>query len=392
MRPPPRALFYLQHLLGIGHLIRGERIAASLGLAGVDVTLALGGMPATIMTDDTKSATPCRRVQLEPVRVESGAMGILLGADGTVFDEARKAARRDALLGLIDDIRPDILIIEAFPFGRRQMRFELEPLLERAKAMRVPVVASSIRDILQEHAKPGRAEETCSAIERWFDLVLVHGEEALTPLALTFPLAGRFAAKTRYTGMVGPSLPASLSAGPISAGTDIIISVGGGAVGGAVLRSALAALSQPALAHLSALALAGPNLPDAAFTRLQAMARPGIALERFVSDLPARMARARLSISQAGYNTVADLMVTGCPAVLVPYAAGGETEQTRRAAALSSAGRAVVIAEDQLDESRMAAAIMAALALPRRAASTELDGADRTAKLLVDMLARSGRR
>ncbi|MGL4728779.1 MAG: glycosyltransferase family protein [Bosea sp. (in: a-proteobacteria)] len=387
MRPQPRALFYLQHLLGIGHVIRGERIAAALCNAGVDVTLALGGMPTAVMADHGKAETPWRSVQLEPVRVESGAMGKLLGADGEPFDEARKAARRDALLMLLDDVRPDILIIEAFPFGRRQMRFELEPLLDRAKAMGVPVIASSIRDILQESVKPGRAEETCAAITRWFDLVLVHGEEAVTPLSMTFPLADRFAAKTRYTGMVGPSLPADRSH---AESTGLIISVGGGAVGGAVLKSALAALNQPALAHLSALALTGPNLPGAELAGLQAMARPGIMLERFVNDLPARMGQARLSISQAGYNTVADLIVSGCPAVLVPYAAGGETEQARRAAALAEAGRAIVIAEDQLNEARMTAAIMAALDLPRHAPSTALGGAGTTARLLLEAL--SGRR
>ena len=40
---------------------------------------------------------------------------------------------------------------------------------------------------------------------------------------------------------------------------------------------------------------------------------------------------AGLSISQSGYNTVCDVLQAGCRAIYVPFAAGGETEQTVRA-------------------------------------------------------------
>ena len=41
-----RALFfYVQHLLGIGHLARASRIAAALAEDGFDVTVVTGGTP-----------------------------------------------------------------------------------------------------------------------------------------------------------------------------------------------------------------------------------------------------------------------------------------------------------------------------------------------------------
>ena len=54
-------------------------------------------------------------------------------------------------------------------------------------------------------------------------------------------------------------------------------------------------------------------------------------MERFRKDLAGLMASARVSVSQAGYNTVCDMLVAGCQSVLVPYASGGETEQSLRA-------------------------------------------------------------
>ena len=41
----PRVLFYVQHLLGIGHLKRAALICRALAAAGLDTTLVSGGMP-----------------------------------------------------------------------------------------------------------------------------------------------------------------------------------------------------------------------------------------------------------------------------------------------------------------------------------------------------------
>jgi predicted glycosyltransferase len=366
-----RALLYVQHLLGIGHLARIHRIAAGLAAAGVRATIVQGGADAGLDAPEGVDL-----VRLAPVRAAASDMAALVHADGRPFSEADALARRDHLIAAVRRLRPDILVVEAFPFGRRQMRFELIPLLEAARGLGVRVIASSIRDILQESRKPGRAEETRALVERHFDLVLVHGDEALTPLSATFPLAGAIAARTRYTGLVGPQPPKTADRRHA-----VVVSAGGGGVGLRLLEAAVAAAPLTPLAHEDWLVLAGPNLPDADFARLsmRAAAMQGAAMQaaategagprltvmRSTPDLAARLAGAKLSISQAGYNTVADIMVAGCPAVLVPYAEGGETEQTARARALAQAGRAAVLP-------------------PARPLT--LDGGARTARLLLDAL------
>ena len=107
------------------------------------------------------------------------------------------------LLAAQDTIRPDIVVIEAYPFGRRQMRFELTPLIHALAGMdRRPALVTSIRDILQDRLKPGRNEETLDILNRYFDLVLVHGDPSFATLCNTFPLAAAIMPEIVYTGMV----------------------------------------------------------------------------------------------------------------------------------------------------------------------------------------------
>ena len=110
---------------------------------------------------------------------------------------------------------------------------------------------------------------------------------------------------------------------------EILVSAGGGAAGRALLEAALAARCALCLAHLPWRLITGPNLPEADIAALRAGAPSGVVIERFRPDFPALLRNCRVSVSQAGYNTVLDLLRARARAVLVPFAAGRETEQTR---------------------------------------------------------------
>lgn len=375
----PRLLFYVQHLLGIGHLVRAGRIAAALA-EGFEVLLVVGGdlPPGLLPAGVSLFALP-------PVKAGPSGFSSLVHPDGRAFTGEDKAMRRDLLLGCFDRFVPDVVLIEAFPFGRRAMRFELLPLLERAgTAAHRPLVACSVRDILQE-ARPERRAETLEHLRRSFGLVLVHGDPHVARLADSFPEAESIQDLVRYTGLVGPRRDGSLHGPPPPAAEppfDVVVSVGGGAVGARLLAAALAARPLTRLSSARWLVLAGPNagaLPDAG-------PDAAVSVRSFVPDLAAHLARARVSVSQAGYNTVADLAAAGCRAVLVPYAAGGETEQARRASLLAGQGRAVMLEEAALDPAALASAIDAALALPAPAIDTRLDGADVTRRIIEERL------
>ncbi|MCB1447803.1 MAG: glycosyl transferase [Rhizobiaceae bacterium] len=369
-----RIFFYVQHLLGIGHLARASRIASALARHGMEVTVVTGGLPV-----DGFPGPDVRHVALPPIVSGDAGFSGLVDAEGKPVDGAFEAMRRERLVEAFRLARPDIVVIEAFPFGRRQVRFELLPLLDEIAGMPGrPLVACSLRDILQERVKPGRDEESVALVERYFDRVLVHGDPSFVRLEDTFPLARRIAGKIVYTGLVSAPPP------PAPAETfDIVVSAGGGAVGSGLIRAASEAAHRLPPDLRWAL-IGGPNLPQAAFDAVAATVPSNAELFRFRRDFASLLTAARVSVSQAGYNTVCDILRAGCGSVLVPFTAGGETEQRVRADRLAALGLASILAEDTLDAGGMTAAVAAELGSGRRPAhKLDLDGADRTADILA---------
>lgn len=375
-RQPRRVLFYVQHLLGIGHLARASRIGRALAEAGLDVTMVTGGTPV-----EGFPGPEVKHVALPPIASGDAGFSGLVDADGRPVDAAFQARRRDLLIGALRDTRPDIVMIEAFPFGRRQVRFELIPLLDEIRSMPDrPVVACSLRDILQERAKPGRDQESVDLVNRYFDQVLVHGDPTFVRLEETFPLASGIAEKIVYTGLVSAPLPP-----PPWEKFDIVVSAGGGAVGNGLLRAAVGAASRLP-SQLTWCIVAGPNLPLADYNAVETMLPANAGLVRFRKDFASLLTAARVSVSQAGYNTVCDILRAGCGSVLIPFTAGGETEQAVRAGRLEKLGLAMVVEEETLSVDGMTAAIGAMLAARDSAHhSLDLEGAKQTAEILAGM-------
>ncbi|MPY71154.1 MAG: glycosyl transferase [Alphaproteobacteria bacterium] len=382
MSDAPRLLFWVQHLLGIGHLKRTATLARALAAGGFDVTVVSGGQ-AVPGLDVGRAAL----VQLAPVRAADQSFKRLIGDDDVEIDDAWRDARRDALLGVLRRVRPDIVLTELFPFGRRQLRFELLPLLEEAAPR--AAIACSVRDILVEPDKPGRAVEMLALARDWYDLVLVHGDPALIPFDRTFPLAGGIAARIRYTGyVVDPPPPNAGAAGK----GEVVVSAGGGAISEPLLRAAMAARAMTRLGGATWRLLAGPALAEAAFESLRRDAPDGVIVERARPDFAALLANCALSISQGGYNTVMDVLAAGCRAVICPYAGGHETEQTLRAKLLAAKGALHLVPEDALSSKALARAVEAALDGPgASAAGLDFGGAEASLRALKALLAETER-
>lgn len=377
-RPEFRILFYVQHLLGIGHLMRANRIALALRETGFKVALVTGGVPVAGI--DTPGIA---HVKLPPIAVSDGDFSSLVDANGNPVDEAYKNERCRQLLAAYDSLRPDIVILEAFPFGRRQVRFELLPLLDVIESsMPKPLLVSSVRDIVQRRSKAGRDEETVQMINQHFDKLLVHGDPQFVQLGDSFPLAALIEHKIEYTGWVS-GVRAKASAERF----DVVVSAGGGAVGMQLIHSAIAA-AKHLPSDLSWCVVTGPNLSDADFRKLSEISSDNVLLERFRPDFAALLTATRLSVSQAGYNTVSDVLQAGCRALLIPYSASGETEQTDRANRLKELGLATTLLAEDLTSEVLASMIEYSLSqpLPLDKVAIELDGAARTASSLLDMV------
>jgi predicted glycosyltransferase len=395
-------LIAVTHLLGSGHLVRAMHLARALSQAGFAVTLASGGMPYREVAGE-----PFAFAQLPPVKVEGVDFRTLLEEQGSPIESGRLAARRDRLTALAAELRPDVVVTEHFPFGRRQLADEFLGLIAAARAANPAVlVLASIRDVLVT-PRPDRVAEAHRRLAEQFDGVLVHGDESFLPLQASWPVTENLRGRLHYTGYLEGARPAiATSPHPSrqpptrppqddgSGGTGDILVSGGGSGAALPLFSLCLETARMMGPATSWRLLAGRGLGQDAFDRLGASAPAHVTVEWARPDFPSLLAACALSISQAGYNTVLDLVEAGRPAIVVPFDAGAETEQAIRAQAMARAGLAECLflsGEEPLTPARLAARIDAWIGSKTPVvARIDRDGAERSVRIVAELL--DGRR
>ena len=294
-------------------------------------------------------------------------------------------------MAALAECRPDAVVTELFPFGRRVLADEFLALIGAAHARRPrPLLLASVRDVLAAPGKPERAAETHRRLADFYDGVLVHGDPALVPLEASWPVDESLRPLLRYTGYVDEGGPAG-AGGPVEAEeeaerVEVVVSGGSSAAALPLLRAAvIAAAGHPDRPWRL---LVGSGVGEADVRDLRAAAPANAAVERARPDFRNLLARAAVSVSQAGYNTVVDLLRAGPRALLVPFEAGRETEQRLRAESLAARGLGAVLPEADLSGEALASAVSRVLASARRADATgiRLDGATETVAAVEGML------
>ena len=375
-----QVLIVVTHLLGTGHLSRAITLARAFTATGHNATVVSGGMPAPHLKTHNVTLH-----QLPPVRSDGTNFTTLLMADNKIADAAYLAQRKDDILDIFHKLKPDVIITELFPFGRRILRAEFLTLLTAAKSRKKPcLVLSSIRDILAPPSKPAKAEKTDQIIKQFYDGVLVHSDPITTPLSQSWPVSGMLTDKLHYTGYVAPA-PAGLH--PDKLGKDeIIVSAGGGSVGAALFECAVqAAHLNPALKWRM---LIGGADPGAEIARLQGMAiGSGLKIEPARPDFRQLLHHAAASVSMCGYNTALDLLQAGTPSVFIPFDDGGEVEQTLRAVSLAKHPSFAVVPNKDLTPQALLEAIQSVQNAGRfNSDDLEFNGADETVHITTELM------
>ena len=349
-----RVLIAVTHLLGAGHLTRAAALARAFARDGHETTLVSGGNPTRLSDMDRMTF-----IQLPPVRILGTDFKTLLDEAGSPIDGKRLDERRSLLVQTLKEARPDIVVTELFPFGRRVLAGEFTALIDEACRLDPrPLILCSIRDILVAPSKPERVEEAHQRVLRDYDAILVHGDPQLIPLEDSWPPDERVRSLIRYTGYVDENEGSVLE----GVRKGIVVSGGSSAASLPLYRVALAAAETIQDRPWRILVGRGVTEPD--FLSLQAIAPAHVTVERARADFRALLSRAEVSISQAGYNTIVDLLRTNVRPVLVPFEAGHETEQRLRAERLKALGLAAILPEEDLSPESLAEAILYELRNP----------------------------
>ncbi|WP_419903209.1 glycosyltransferase family protein [Kiloniella sp.] len=375
-------LFYVQHLLGIGHQRRAATLTRAMERAGLNVAFVSGGMAVPGLDTGTAAF-----YQLDPVRADGIYFTELLDQNGRPVDKTFKQNRSEQLLKIFQETKPRLILLEMFPFGRRQMRFELVPLLEAAKSCeKPPKVISSVRDILVKAPKQERIIEMLNWVEEHFDNVLIHGDPNLIPFDKTFHPAKDISPKILYSGYVVDE-KVDEAPHPTDGIDEVLVSTGGGAVSERLVKAAISARGKSSLKDKVWRILIGHNLPDKTFEEYERLAEDRLIIQRSRPDFTSLLPNCALSISQGGYNTVMEVLRAGCPRVIVPYSGGLETEQTLRAKLLSESNALTYVDEENLTGQVLADAIEQTLKTKQRPPSSlDTNGAEKTANVLSAIL------
>lgn len=390
-----RVAFYCQHVLGIGHLMRSAEIVRELSRESKILFISGGEKPDGFRFPEHENV---EILQLPPLKTNPDFSNLHACSSSLSTDET-KTLRQTMLSQTCERFKPDTIVTELFPFGRKKFRFELLPLLEHSRQQsRKPLVVSSVRDILVTRKDQEEFEQrVCDLVNTFYDLILVHGDDKFTPLEETFSRVRDLRCPVVYTGYVARHRHLSVAdAGSLPSAEHkqrlIVVSNGSGQylTGQRLLESVLRAakLLRGRIPH-GFHVFAGPLMPEEAYTRLQDVAHESsnVKLSRYTPNLGEVLKQAELSVSMAGYNTIMEVLSSGIRAMVYPVTSNGDQEQIVRAESLAKAGVIDVIATEELAPERLARKLERAFSRTPMSLTLNCDGAANSARILKTYLA-----
>ena len=384
-----RVMIYSQDGLGLGHLRRTTAIADRLASITTDsAILTCMDSPAGPFF---KAAAGQDHVKL-PSIVKDGPGNWRAGAMPIELDRVLKL-RSGMLLAAAHSFHPDLLLVDHMPHGAQG---ELLPTLRYLRSEQPDTrIVLGLRDILDDPAVVARVwadEGATAALAEFYDHLLIYGVREVFDAGAIYGFDEVMGKRMSYAGFVGHD---GDERAPRSRDRDralVFAMAGGGADGYPMLRAVVDAFPQIDAVRPSKLVVTtGPFLPAQLRDDLRRRATSdNIKIKTSIKDTWRYLRWADAVVAMAGYNSSVEILRSGCPAVLVPRK-GPSAEQRMRARLFAEQGWVRTIDPTNLDESAMAAEVVACMTGDRfrrnRPSHEQLNGEENAARNLADQLA-----
>ena len=321
-------------------------------------------------------------------RTREGYAPRRLGMDAGGLRDLRSAVMDAALTAFA----PDLFIADRHPFG---IDGELLPVLAGLRARGTTTVLG-LREVLDtprvaaaEWDALGGAEHVAS----YLDAVWVYGDEMVYDPRRTGELPPALSSLATPTGYLANGRPAGRPAradrtSPKPPPPYVLTVLGGGSDGAELARLAAAARLPEGHRHLL---ITGPQMPEAEIEEIRERAgRAGEAttVVRSASDVPELIAEAASVVCMGGYNTLAEVMATDTPALVVPRSRRRQ-EQPRRARALAVIGAVDTLDADSLTPEDITDWWARSVTGRTDRSAIDLDGLTTVAQLAAELLSTS---
>ena len=378
-----RVALYGHDTCGLGHVRRNLALAQAAAGSALD--------PDVLLISGTAEAGRFPRpagveLMVLPSVHKDGDSGYRPGALRGGLGEV--VALRTALLeAALLSWQPDMLVVDKVPQG---FAGELVPALAHLRRAGRTHVVLGLRDVLDDPIR-ARADWHRSgdseAARALYDEIWVYGDRRVHDLTTDLGLPADVAAITSFTGYLS-SGRTTASRGPerLASGAGMALCLVGGGLDGAPLAWSFARAPMPA--GVTGVLVTGPFLPAHVRRSLEALARDreDLLVIPFSEDVAGWAAGAAAVVTMGGYNTVAEVLATDTPALVVPRVQP-RREQAVRAAALVQAGAIQSVDPDDVTPHVLGDWLAAAVAGPPvDRTHLALDGlaavTDRTAQLL----------
>ena len=386
---PLRVLLYSHDSVGLGHLRRNLAIAGEIAdtFPNSNILIVTGSPCATQFqlppnTDLIKIPTISKdRKGRYVVHNSSGSLDHIL------------KFRSKIILDAFHMFEPTLVIVDHQLTG---LKGEALDMLRAAKKKGVLTIYGS-RDIKDSPEVVQSFWDTRDhrwALNEGYDQVCIYGvPEVFDPRVAYAPFLDKVK-RVDFVGYIVPAIKEVAKAPARRKRKKVLVTFGGGGDGAQKAKLYLRALAtEPA--NWDSHIITGPLMEPEVKHYIRSQARKiepvgAIKVQRFHRNIPDLLNQVDAVVGMAGYNSCAEILQSGIPAVLLPRVFPRK-EQLIRAERMAELGWVSVVSEVDPDPRKLFAAVKAALASPRRSQpATEFNGLSNLCDIILQLLKTAG--
>lgn len=344
-----RILFYSHDSWGLGHLRRSLTLASAVveALPRSSALIATGSPCATYFSlPDGIDVLKLPAVSKEP----GGAYcARTLGVSLETVVELRSRLLLEAFRGFA----PHLVVVDHQVAG---LGDEMLPVLRVAGELGVPRLLG-LRDVIDSPEAVSRSWDSPGsrwALESGYDHVCVYGSPRVFDPRESYPMPLSLRARIWFSGYVVRPAGSHTRRPVPSIKPRVLVTTGGGEDGVSRVERYLDAVSQSPPSWETTI-ITGPLMEPRQMRRIKHRSRllGGIEVRRFHADIPGLLRESDAVVAMAGYNTSAEILQSGRPAVFLPRTEPRQ-EQRIRAESLERLGLARSLVDPGAGELRSA--------------------------------------